>query len=96
MARLGPPPSQPHLVAAARAHNEAAAWVNPGWADWYAERLPDDVNPILESEMTVADLSEWLVEADKRYRAQEQSMSWPNAYAAWLLEGRTQRHLCAV
>ena len=78
-----------HLVATARAHHEATGGVNPGWADWYAERLVDDVNPILGSDMTVADLSEWLVEADRRYRAEEQTESWPKAYATWLLDSRT-------
>ena len=80
-----------YLVAAARAHHEATGGVNPQWADWYAENLIDDVNDVVGSEMSVAELSEWLVEADRRYRAEDQSVSWPKAYASWLLGDSPQR-----
>ena len=74
-----------HLVATARAHHEATGGVNPQWADWYASKLVDDVNEVLGDVMTATELSEWLVEADRRYRDEDQSMSWPKAYATWML-----------
>lgn len=73
------------FIATAKAHHTATGGVNPQWASWYAERLVDDVNGILETEMTVAELTDWLTEADLRYRATDQTVSWPKAYATWLL-----------
>ena len=73
------------LVATARAHHEATGGVNPQWADWYASKLVDDVNEVRGDVMTATELSEWLVEADRRYRDEDQSMSWPKAYATWML-----------
>lgn len=73
------------LVATARAHHEATGGVNPEWADWYAERLIDDVNRLLASEMDADELARWLTDADRRYRDEEPDISWPKAYASWLL-----------
>ena len=73
------------FVATARAHHEATGGVNPQWADWYANKLVDDVNEVVDAEMSSAGLSEWLVEADSRYRSEDQGVSWPKAYASWLL-----------
>ena len=75
-----------HFVATARAHHEATGGVNPGWAEWYAERLIDDVNAVVPTEMTIKELTRWLEEADRRYRSQDQDKSWPKAYAEWLLD----------
>ncbi len=74
-----------YFVAAARAHHEATGGVNPQWAEWYAEHLIDDVNDTLDSHMGIDELAEWLVEADRRYRGEDQELSWPKAYASWLL-----------
>lgn len=76
-----------HLVNTARAHHTATGGVNPQWSDWYAEHLVDDVNRILGTEKSVEELATWLAEADLRYRSEEQDMSWPKAYATWLLAG---------
>lgn len=75
-----------HLKAAARAHHQATGGVNPAWAEWYAEHLIDDINQFSKREMTVEALSEWLAEADRRFRAEMPEMSWPRAYATWMLE----------
>lgn len=74
-----------HLVEVARAHHAATGGANPRWARWYSERLVDVLNDALDSEMDVDDLEEWLLQADTRYRAETPPMSWPKAYAGWLL-----------
>ena len=74
-----------HLVRTAQAHHEATGGVNPAWAQWYAERLVNDLNEVLGSEMEVDGLADWLTEADRRYREEPQDHSWPKAYAAWLM-----------
>jgi hypothetical protein len=74
------------LVETARAHHAATGGPNPEWAKWYAERALDEVNQILGAEMTVADLGAWLAAADRRYTKESPDLSWPRAYATWLLE----------
>ena len=74
-----------HLKAAARAHHETTGGLNPGWAEWYADHLIDDINEFSKKEMTVEELAEWLAEADRRYQAEAPGMSWPRAYATWML-----------
>lgn len=73
-----------HLVATAKAHHAATGGVNPQWARWYAEHLVDDLNQSLNSDMEVDELETWLTAADRRYRDEPQTTSWPKAYAAWL------------
>ncbi len=73
-----------YLVETAKAHHAATGGVNPKWARWYAERLLDDLNTALDVEMDVDELEAWLVAADRRYREEPQTVSWPKAYAAWL------------
>lgn len=73
------------FVDTANAHHEATGGTNPNWAEWYAERLLDPVNELLGSEMSLAELTAWLVEADRRYRDEEPDRSWPKAYANWML-----------
>lgn len=75
-----------HLVTTARAHHAATGGVNPQWAEWYAEHLVEDVNEVLNAEMSVDDLAAWLSEADRRYQEESPEMSWPKAYASWLLD----------
>lgn len=74
-----------HLVATAKGHHAATGGVNPTWAKWYSEHLVDDLNEALEAEIDVAELEGWLVAADERYRSEEQDVSWPKAYAKWLI-----------
>lgn len=75
------------LVATARAHHEATGGENAQWARWYAEHLIEDLDSSLGSEMDVGELEAWLVDADRRYRDEPQTKSWPKAYASWLLAG---------
>ena len=76
-----------YLITTAKAHHEATGGVNPQWAEWYAERLVGDVNRVLNAEMSVDELAEWLIGADRRYREEGPELSWPKAYASWLLAG---------
>lgn len=78
-----------HMVNTARAHHEATGGVNPQWANWYAERLVDDVNQALGSDMDVDQLAQWLSDADQRYRSEPQDHSWPKMYARWLVDEHT-------
>ena len=75
-----------HLVATANAHHAATGGVNPKWARWYAEHLVDDLNSVLSSDIAVDELADWLAGADRRYRSEPQTSSWPKAYAVWLIE----------
>ncbi len=75
-----------HLITTAQAHHAATGGLNPQWADWYAERLVDEVNDALNTEVSIDDLAAWLGEADRRYQEESPEMSWPKAYAEWLLE----------
>jgi hypothetical protein len=74
------------LVETAQAHHAATGGTNPRWAEWYAERSVDEVNQVLASDMTVADFGSWLAAADRRYTTETPDLSWPRAYASWLLE----------
>ena len=74
------------LVETARAHHEATGGINDRWPEWYADRAVDRVNRLLGSEMTASELAEWLAGADRRYKQDGPEMSWPRAYATWLLE----------
>jgi hypothetical protein len=74
------------LVETARAHHAATGGPNPRWAEWYAERAVLKVNRVLGSQMTVEDLAGWLTAADLRYTTEQPEMSWPRAYATWMLE----------
>ena len=74
------------FVKAAQAHHAATGGVNVHWADWYAEHLVEDVNQLLGTEMSVERLSGWLTAADQRYQSEDHQLSWPHAYADWMLE----------
>lgn len=76
-----------YLITTANAHHEATGGVNPQWAEWYAGDLIGDVNRVLDADMSVDELAEWLIGADRRYREEGPEMSWPKAYASWLLAG---------
>lgn len=75
-----------HFIETAQAHHQATGGVNPQWANWYAERLLEPVNELVSSNMSVDDLVAWLQAADKRYQEEAPEVSWPKAYAGWLLE----------
>jgi hypothetical protein len=74
------------LKQTARAHHEATGGVNPAWAEWYAEHMIEDLRNLSIKEMTTDELSTWLADADRRYRAETPEMSWPRAYATWFIE----------
>lgn len=74
-----------YLITTANAHHEVTGGVNPQWAEWYAGDLIGDVNRVLDADMSVDELAEWLIGADRRYREEGPEMSWPKAYASWLL-----------
>lgn len=74
------------LVETARAHHAATGGPNPRWAEWYANNAIHELNRLLDSEMTVRELTDWLIGADRRYTSEQPDKSWPRAYATWLLE----------
>ena len=74
------------LVETSRAHHAATGGPSPVWANWYAEHALDEVNRLVGAEMTTADLADWLTAADRRYTEEGPDLSWPRAYATWLLE----------
>ncbi len=74
------------LVATAKAHHATTGGANPQWARWYAEHVIDDLNRVLGAELDVETLEGWLTDADRRYRNEPQTRSWPKAYAGWLIE----------
>ena len=74
------------LTRAARDHHAATGGPDPEWAEWYGEHLINDVNRVLNTELSAAELAEWLTSADRRYREKQLEESWPEAYALWLLE----------
>lgn len=74
------------FIETARAHHEATGGINPQWAEWYAEHLVQHVNDLLRGGMTIDELAAWLTSADRRYRVEGPEVSWPKAYASWLLE----------
>ncbi len=76
-----------YLVSTAKAHHEATGGVNPQWAEWYAEHLINDVNSVLDADMHIDELAQWLIRADRRYHESSPELSWPKAYASWLLAG---------
>jgi len=73
------------LANTARAHHAATGGATPGWSRWYAEQLVDDVNDLLRTDVAASELETWLTDADRRYREESHVMSWPNAYAGWLV-----------
>jgi hypothetical protein len=73
------------LINTAKAHHAATGGSNSGWAEWYADHALDDLNRVLDSEMTLTELADWLAQADIRYRDENPEESWPKAYASWLL-----------
>ena len=74
------------LKETARAHHKATGGVNPAWAEWYAEHMIDDLNNFSRKQMSIDELSSWLADADRRFRAETPEMSWPRAYANWILD----------
>ena len=73
------------LANTARAHHAATGGVTPGWSRWYAEHLVDDVNDLLRTDVEASALETWLTDADRRYREESGVLSWPKAYAGWLI-----------
>lgn len=75
------------LTRTAKAHHGATGGDNPDWPTWYAEHAVDEINELVDDEMSVTELADWLEAADRRYRTEKPEESWPRAYATWLLEG---------
>jgi len=75
------------LIRTAKGHHAATEGDNPDWPAWYAEHAVDEINDLLDDEMSVSDLANWLEAADRRYRVEEPEESWPKVYATWLLGG---------
>ena len=78
------------FISTAQAHHAATGGDNPHWARWYAEKLGEPLGQTLDSKIDVNRLETWLIDADVRYRSEEQTESWPKAYAKWMLSGYEQ------
>ena len=75
------------LGAAARDHHEEhGGEPAPNWADWYANWLVGKIDAHVGFEPTVEEITEWLVEADRRYRSEEPDIKWPYFYAELILD----------
>lgn len=74
------------MVETARAHHAATGGPNPQWADWYAEHMVHELNETLNIDWSTGQLSVWLTQSDIRYRGEEPDVSWPHAYADWIVE----------
>lgn len=77
----------------AQAHHSATGGDNPDWAHWYAERMMGGVNETLGVSLEFHELAHWLLEADRRYRSDDQDEGWPKAYARWMIEDFDQGRL---
>jgi hypothetical protein len=63
------------------------------WSDWYAAYLVEHgLGGLLGETITAEKLARLLAEYDTNYRAQERQESWPDYYAAQLLEWRGTTH----
>jgi hypothetical protein len=75
------------LGAAARDHHEAhGAGPAPQWAEWYAARIEGEIGEHVGFEPTVDQVTEWLKEADRRYRSERPDVKWPYFYAELILD----------
>ena len=80
-------------LAAGQARQDGLALVYRGRAvymlghDAGAAEFVLDVNRVLDTDMSAEELEVWLIDADRRYREEGPEMSWPKAYASWLLAG---------
>jgi hypothetical protein len=77
----------------ARAHHAAyidTDGAHPDWPLWYAERLAGPIEERLALGLTISEVVHFLVEADRRYRAEGPSVKWPEYYAAFLIGGYGQ------
>jgi hypothetical protein len=43
------------------------------------------VNDLLRTDVEANALETWLTDADRRYREESGVLSWPKAYAGWLI-----------
>jgi hypothetical protein len=75
------------LGAAARDHHEVhGGEPAPEWADWYAGWLKGKIDPFVGFEPTVDQITQWLQDADRRYRSEEPEVKWPYFYAEQILD----------
>jgi hypothetical protein len=72
--------------AVARSHHEETGGVNPNWAHWYAGRLSGQIDPLIGYSPEAEEIEAWLVEADRRYRAEAPDVPWPFFYAEMILD----------
>ena len=59
---------------------------NPGWPEWYAAYVHPAIFEHVGFEPTVAEVADWLREADERHRAEAPNENWPRYYAQLILD----------
>jgi hypothetical protein len=60
-----------------------------GWPAWYAAYLVEHrIGDLLGTTITTEQLAGLLAQYDREYRTQQRQVSWPDYYAAQLLEWR--------
>jgi NAD(P)H-hydrate epimerase len=77
------------LVATGQAHHEAftaSGGVDPDWAIWYADHTVDQVNDLLGSELSRADLVYEYIGLSREQLAKAPDASWPQYYASSLFD----------
>jgi hypothetical protein len=76
-----------HLLAAtAQAHHEATGGPNTKWAQWYAERLEGHIDEFVGFSPSVDEITGWLLDADRRQRAEDPDGRWTAFYARMFVE----------
>ncbi|HEX9642989.1 MAG TPA: hypothetical protein VGC11_03175 [Acidimicrobiia bacterium] len=78
------------LAEVGAAHHEAFAATDgfdPEWPAWYAEHLEPRLRDRIDYRGSRAELAAWLVEADRRHRAEAPTRPWPSFFALLLDDG---------
>jgi hypothetical protein len=75
------------LGAAARDHHEEHGGdPAPTWADWYAGWLVGKIDDYVGFQPSVGQITDWLTEADERFRSEQPDTKWPYFYAELILD----------
>ena len=65
---------------------EATDGADPDWAMWYAEHLTEHLRPLLETELSQAEVVCALMQAADEHQARAPDQPWPEYYSALVVE----------
>jgi NAD(P)H-hydrate epimerase len=77
-----------------REHHRAYAETNgadPQWPSWYAERIHEQFNALLESPLTESEIAEQLSALEEEHRDEAPEVNWAEYYARALLKWSIRR-----